>query len=239
MKKAEFVPWYEALLPQKTDTYMPVPHMELLQIVESRLLESGYTITKRSVEQSTDGQVIIAHFLISKGEGELDYTQEFGVVNSYNKTKPIVFASGGHVFICANGMVVSEFTTVRKHTSKVWDEIYDKLTEAIEKMEYNWEKLQQDVLKMTLTFLNLTQKAEVLGRLFVEEEVITITELSKIKKELSKPTHDYEACDTLWELYNYVTFVLKDAHILRKTEALKKTHDFMVEYANDYVIINK
>jgi len=142
------------------------------------------------------------------------------------------------VFICGNGMVVSEMTVVRKHTSRVWDEIDEKLDQAVGRMEDNWKKLINDVMSMTNVELNLTQKAELLGRLFVEEGVITITELSKIKMEISQPTFDYESDGTLWELYNHCTLVLKEAHIMRKTKALKELHDFMVDYANDYLTIH-
>ena len=31
-------------------------------------------------------------------------------------------------------------------------------------------------------------------------------------RELEAPTHDYGAPDSLWELYNYTTFAMKESH---------------------------
>lgn len=235
----DFIRWQDAEVPAMTETYMPVPHQDLLDLVDRRLSVAGYEINNRRIEQNHDGTMIIAHFILAKiGSATYGFTQEFAVVSDYEKRKAIMFASGGHVFICGNGMVVSEVTVVRKHTSRVWEEIEDRCDEAIEKMEDNWKKLIRDVISMTSVELNLTQKAELLGRLFVEEKIITITELSKIVSEISKPSFDYESEGTLWELYNHCTLILKDSHIMRKTKALKDLHDFMVEFANDYLIIN-
>jgi len=239
MKKKEFVRWQDAEVPLETETYMPVAHGDLFDLVDQRLSVAGYEITSRSVEQSIDGNVVIAHYIIRKDDDIEDFTQEFGVVNSYDKSKAIMFASGGHVFICGNGMVVSEMTTVRKHTSRVWHEINDKLDEAISHMEDSWTKLINDVLQMTLVEINTTQASEILGRMFMEEKILSLSDINKVTKEYFDPTHDYGNHGTLWQLYNHITYVLKDAHIMRKTKALKDTHDFMVEYAKDYININR
>jgi len=55
-------------------------------------------------------------------------------------------------------------------------------------------------------------KAELIGRMMIEEEFIQSTQLNIIKRELNKPTHDYGAQDSLWELYNFATFAMKEAH---------------------------
>lgn len=233
----DFVRWQDAVVPEQTDTYMPVSHEDLLDLVDNRLFVTGYEVNNRNIEQNHDGTTIIAHFIVKK-EDHPDFTQEFAVVSDYKKRKAIMFASGGHVFICGNGMVVSEVTIVRKHTSRVWEELTEKCDEAIEKMEENWEKMLDDIYLMASIGLTLTQKSELLGRMLIEEKILSITEVSKVVAEIKKPTHDYSSRDSLWELYNYCTFILKDAHIMRKTKALKSLHDFLVGFAEDHAIVN-
>lgn len=58
--------------------------------------------------------------------------------------------------------------------------------------------------------LSPRERAEILGVLFIDKELITSTQLNIIKSEIANPTYDYGAPDSVWELYNYVTFALKD-----------------------------
>jgi hypothetical protein len=55
-------------------------------------------------------------------------------------------------------------------------------------------------------------QAEVIGSLFLQEEIISSSQMNIIKKELKAPTHNYGAEGSMWELYNNVTFAMKQSH---------------------------
>ena len=76
-------------------------------------------------------------------------------------------------------------------------------------------------------------KAELVGRMMLEEQFITSTQLSIISRELKAPTHDYNAKDSLWELYNYTTFAMKETHPSQWMESHIKAHKFFNDYAYD------
>jgi hypothetical protein len=76
-------------------------------------------------------------------------------------------------------------------------------------------------------------KAELVGRMMLEEHFITSTQLSIISKELKAPTHDYGSKDSLWELYNYTTFAMKETHPSQWMESHIKAHKFFNDYTHD------
>ena len=75
-------------------------------------------------------------------------------------------------------------------------------------------------------------KAELIGRMIIEEQFISSTQLNIIQKEMQSPTHDYNAPDSLWELYNYTTFAMKEIHPSLWMENHIQAHSFFTGYAN-------
>ena len=73
-------------------------------------------------------------------------------------------------------------------------------------------------------------QAELLGRMFLKEDIITSTQLNIIKREIKSPTHDYGAADSMWELYNHVTFAMKQAHPSTWMQDHINVHDFFNKY---------
>ena len=56
-------------------------------------------------------------------------------------------------------------------------------------------------------------QASIVGKLFFDKEVLTLTQVGIIKREMDKPTHNY-GCDpdSAWSLYNHITLALKESH---------------------------
>jgi hypothetical protein len=53
-----------------------------------------------------------------------------------------------------------------------------------------------------------------------------------IQREFTNPTHDYKSPNTLWELYNYVTFAMKEIHPTLWMKNHIKCHDFFAAQAD-------
>ena len=220
--------YLNAELPVQTRSYTPVGHKQLIDFVQERLDASNFHVAKMDVDQNNSGTVIIANMALQH-QITNDFYQEFSIINSYDKSKPVTFASGARVWICSNGMIVSEAVTVRKHTTNVWNELAEKADLAITQLQDNWEKTQQDIALMKHTELTFTRMAELIGRLFVEKQVLISTEANIVAREIKKPTFGAFSGQNLWSFYNACTFALKEAHVSRKNSSLKKLHDFCIE----------
>ena len=231
MSKKLFVDWRGAATPPKTNSYTPVHHENLMGVVLGRLDAAGFSTTSINTDQSMDGNLINCHMGIERDYEGIEFNQEFVFMNSYNKTKPVLFASGARVFVCENGMIISEATAVRKHTVNVWDDVVSKCDEAINQMEINWDKTLNDVSLMKETEISPIKRAELLGLMFVNEGILSSTEINTIIREIKSPTFSEFTDDSLWSLYNACTFAMKDANIIRRAASLKALHEFSINYA--------
>jgi hypothetical protein len=222
--------YLNAELPVQTRSYTPVGHAQLIDFVEERLDTAGFKRTSLNVDQNIDGTVIIANMSLAHQE-TTDFLQEFSIINSYDKSKPVTFASGARVFVCSNGMIISDAVTVRKHTTNVWNEMAEKADIAIKQLQDNWEKTQHDVALMKDRRMTFRKMSETLGRIFIEKQILLSTEVNTAVRELRKPTFEDFSGMNLWSLYNACTFALKEAHVSRKNTSLKQLHDFCTEIA--------
>ena len=86
------------------------------------------------------------------------------------------------------------------------------LTEYICNAGETFEKMVIEKKRMMEIEVSKKTTAELLGRMYIEEGIITSTQLNIIKNELKTPTFNYGHPDSLWELYNYTTFSLRSAN---------------------------
>jgi len=78
-------------------------------------------------------------------------------------------------------------------------------------------------------------KAELIGRMLIEEQFISSTQMNIMARELESPTHDYGAPDSMWELYNYATFAMKELHPSIRMNNHIKAHNFFVNESGVFV----
>jgi hypothetical protein len=105
------------------------------------------------------------------------------------------------------------------------------ITEYIKAAGDAFKRLQQDRDVMKNIEVTATRKAELVGQLYIEKEIINSLQLNIIKGEIKKPTFDYGAKDSLWELYQHTTYALKQQHPGSWMNSHIDTHDFFVNEA--------
>jgi hypothetical protein len=77
--------------------------------------------------------------------------------------------------------------------------------------------------------LDRKTQAQLIGRMIVEKQFIESTQLNLIRAELDKPTHSYGAPNSLWELYQFTTFSMKEVHPSLWMNNHIDAHSFFVE----------
>ena len=227
--------WRDAVVPNLTETYSPVAHSELMYLLEKQLNMDGYQVINNVVDQNYNGQQIAGTMSLRKETGieGQELAQTMAYTNSYNKRIPIRFVSGGHVFICANGMIIGDIITMRKHTGEVFPALKEMMKVAVARMERDFEKTQADVLIMKDIDLTTTLAAELVGRMFVEERILNSNEVNEVVRQWRNPRFDDFKPRTMWSLYNAATWAMKDSTPDRKISALKKLHEFSMGVTNE------
>lgn len=150
--------------------------------------------------------------------------------NSYDKSMPVRWAIGGHVIICGNGMVYGDMGAFkRKHTGTVLSDYREQAHIHIGQAGEMYTTLGRQKERMKEIEVTKRTASELIGRMFLEEDLITATQIGIIKRELEAPSYDYNAKGSIWELYNHCTVAYREEHPSMFIDRHTKHHDFFVK----------
>lgn len=201
-----------APIPQETKTYKPVSHQELIDLTLESIYQSGYKLESQNYSTAREGNVANGRYTISN-VADSEMKLQIGWQNSYDRSLALKFALGTSIIICSNGMVKGDHGAFRKkHQGDIQTFTPAAISEYIKGGGDAFQTLQKD--RDMLKQYEATEKvqAEVIGSLFLQEEIISSSQMNIIKKELKTPTHNYGSEGSMWELYNNVTFAMKQSH---------------------------
>jgi hypothetical protein len=220
-------------VPVQTRTYKPVSHSSLIDLTLNSIEKAGFKLDKETYSSAVDGQIANGRFSISN-VADSEMQLQIGWQNSYNKQLTLKFAIGTRILVCQNGCVSGDFGAFkRKHVGEIQSFTPGAIVDYIAQAGEAFTLMQQQRESMKQIEITKRTKAELVGRMMLEEQFITSTQLNIISRELKAPTHDYNAKDSLWELYNYTTFAMKESHPAQWMESHIKAHAFFNNYAYD------
>lgn len=204
-----------APLPEKTKTYTPISHKDVVNRVRTEITTAGYIITGEDYRCTQDGTVAIGNFKLNyKSDPDIELSANF--MNSYNKQYAFRFSLGGLVKVCMNGMMLSnsKFGAYKRVHKGAADLLAaGKISEFIKDSEEYWSTLVEHKHKLKEILISNSLMYDILGKLFFEEQILTTMQLNMIKKEMEKPSFNYDAHEgSAWVLYNHISLALKDAH---------------------------
>jgi hypothetical protein len=227
-----------AQVPKQTRTYKPISHEELMDLTLESIHQSGYELASQNYSVAEDGLVANGKYTIAN-VADKEMQLQVAWQNSYNKKVSLKFALGTRIMICSNGMVSGNYGSFKsKHVGDIQTVAPSSITEYIKKGSSAFTQLQKDrnVMKQYETTDQIV--AELVGRMYIQEDLITSTQLNILKRELIKPTHNYSAEGSLWDLYNHATFALKGSHPSKWMSAHSELHSFFNNVVNGKTIIN-
>jgi len=218
-----------AKFPNHGNTYTVIRHKFLIDASRSLLKTHGFDIVNEEYKATGDCNIAQGIYHI-KSQQDPELGMMFAWTNSYNKQIRFQCGIGAYVFVCNNGMVAGDMSTyARKHTGNADSEAFNQIMSQIKNANKHYTKLINDKDSMKNVTLSNKEQAELVGRLFIEEELVDSSQVSCIKKEMSKPSYQYGVGqDTGWAFYNHVTHALKMSHPRSWMSDQQKFHEFMV-----------
>jgi len=220
-----------APIPARTSTYSPVTHAEILEAIRANAQTNNLNILRERTYTNRFGTRVTGFFDVEDGTdfGNVHgLKMMFGWRNSYDKSMSVAFVAGGSVWICGNGLISGDLMAFkRKHTGTVASELNEKIQVGVDRMRSDFARLNLEVDVMKAYALTPRQKAEILGVMYFERNLVTPTQLSIVKNELTNSEHFKE--DNAWSLYNNVTESLKKSHPIDIIQDHIKLHGFMKE----------
>ncbi len=217
-------------VPENTRTWKPVSHATLIDITIKSINQAGFSIVRESYTAARDGKIANGLYTINLRDQEMQL--QIGWQNSIDKSKSLKWAMGVRIFICGNGCVSGDIGAFKsKHVGKIQEFTPEYIADYIKSARLLFKRMQDERDSMKTIDLDSVEKAKILGEMYVDRNLITSSQLSIIKSELYSPTYEYDSPDTLWELYQYCTFAMKNMHPALRMDALIQVNKFFNEYA--------
>lgn len=222
-----------ATVPDETNRYKPVSHRQLIDLTREGLDKSGLIVERETYRSYNEGLVASGNYLIKNIE-DSEMALQVGWLNSYNKTKPLIFTISTMVKVCNNGMFASYGVGrfKKKHMGDIQSLTPHIISEYIKGSGDVFNRMQDERDRMKNIFLSKREQAELIGRAYLEHEFIKSVQLSVIRDELKAPTHDYGDANSLWSLFNYTTFAMRELHPSLHAKSHIAAHQFFTGVAD-------
>jgi hypothetical protein len=221
-----------APIPQETKSYKPISHNQLMDLTLESIHQAGFTLDQELYTSAREGKVANGKFTI-KNVADTEMQLQIGWQNSYDKSLSLKFAVGTKIFICANGCVSGDYGAFKKkHQGEIQTFTPQAITEYIKGAGDAFRRMQDEREAMKEITIDRRIQAELIGRMIIEEKFIESTQLNIIRKELEHPTYNYGADNSLWALYQFTTYSMKEVHPSLWMGNHIDAHKFFTEAAN-------
>jgi hypothetical protein len=209
--------------------YQAVPHIEVVNNIKETLDKKNLGIVKEVYKVNKGGNILYGSILTDMKNND-DLGGGIHFVNSYDKSRMLEIRAGAIVFICSNGMVrMQEFSQVkRKHVGTVMQDLLGITEFAVNSLEHEYMILGAAKERLQEQELSKRTRAELVGRLFAEHELLSVTQMSILKQELDRKNGAFLE-PTAWSFYNNVTETLKSSHPYDYISNHEQFHEFMME----------
>lgn len=209
------------------NNYSAITHKQIIETLGEYLYKNNFTVKSENYLAASNGQRAIGRIALDYGDAECAY--EISFKNSLDGSMSFGLASGMHTFICSNGSVYGDISAYRrKHSGNANEQITTEIQKAVELMEETIKIHTQRRDRMKEMEISKKTIAELCGRMFIEEQLITSTQLGIIKKEIENPSFNYCCEGSTWEFYQHCTHAIKETTPIVWHKTHKQLGDFFV-----------
>lgn len=206
--------------PAGTDTHVPVPHHEIVELLRYTLGFYGHEIVEEQHAIMPDGSRYFGLMTLRSSYG--NYGDVVGLRNSHDKRFPIGIALGSRVFVCDNLALVGEHIIKRKHTIKAKRELPGLVTEIVAPLQA--QRVAQNQKLLAYQTSPLTDEAADHAILSMyRQDIIGVQAIGRVLKAYDDPPHDWGK-RTAWRLFNAATFALA-GKVAERPELTKSLHE--------------
>jgi len=212
-------------IPEKTRSYCPVPNIELVDFVRSRVTDFlGLEIESEAYGLSRKDQQMFGVMRVDTGRK--DHGLSIGLRNSYDKSLLAGLATGAGIFVCDNLCFSGDSGTYfRKHTTNVWRDIRLNVDKALRDAGLHYERMTFDLDAMKTIPLSGDQGYELIGRA-LGHSILMPQQATVAMRDWDEPRHEEFAPRNLHSLYNCFTEGLKKGPAGTSLDRHSAAHDW-------------
>ncbi len=218
----------EITTPVGTKTHQPIPHYQIVEVLEEALSFRYLKVVKDEYAVSKDGMKMF---------GVMDLNQEFsgcrfsiGLRNSNDKSMRLALTVGYRVFVCDNMAFSGDFSPLlHKHTRKL--ELYDAVSVAVDRIHRGFEPLKAQVAAMKEQVLTEEEVKLIIYCAFLDRNIRGVPRhLMPIVHDLYfSPKHEAFIPRNLWSLSNAFTSAFKKLVPVKQFEATARLGAYLTD----------
>lgn len=211
------------IIPWSNDSYTPISNRFIMDMLTDKIQNLGLTVKSEDYRTSLtkDGKIKGVIGGLNVITDNKNYGQRIMFRNSYDKSMSFAIVVGSLVWICENGCVSGDYQYKRIHrgvitgdTSTTQEDIVENINGSFQYLETAFTKVTGQLDELKHFQISPKESYELIGDLFFKQEVISITQMSIIKRELVQSNNFRHIGDTdftAYDLYNHITESLKSS----------------------------
>ncbi len=192
--------------PVGTESWKPVPHIEVIEAVTEVVKAHKWQITEEQFGLAREGQKLFGVMKINKSSC-LDWTRCIGLRNSHDNSFSVGLSAGITVMVCSNMAFGGTAIIKRRHTSRI--ELAQLVDVAVNELENEFLMLEKVCEDMKVQYLKDDDEAR--SRIVRAAEIgaINSSDIVPVFREFKQPQHEEFAEPTRWSLLNAFTETIK------------------------------
>ena len=199
--------------PSFESSYTPISHSNVLDMLREEGDKNNLVLSNLKMIGNNSGTKLLG--IMDVIGDDLNYGMRVAFRNSYDKSIPFGLALGAVVFICSNSVIAGEVNYRRKHVGDAITDTKEYISEGLKYIKETYIKSIKDADRLSGIGITAPVAYELIGKMFIEEEIINSMQLNIVKDQLLNSqnftpitAHNF----TAWDLYNAVTESLKKSH---------------------------
>jgi len=213
--------------PEATDTFKPIPHVQLVESLVETLSFRHITVTREEFACTPDGMKMFG--LLELDATFLDCRFSIGIRNAHDKSMRLGLVAGYRVFVCDNMAFVGDYKPLSAKHSKHFD-LTDALSIGVDKIQRNFEPLSKQVEGWQQTAVSDEAAKNCIYDAFVLNGFPRNAMLG-VHKHYFEPELDAFKPRTFWSLSNAFTSAFKRLKPVPQYAATAKLGKFLGSYA--------
>ena len=218
--------------PEPTNTWTPIPHVELLDSVKREVTSSGLTIQKEvlAVSNGSGGAFGDRFFgLLDIKSEDSAFNLALAIRNSCDRSVVAGLCVGSHVFVCDNLAFSAEIVIMRRHTRLIRQDLPRLINQAVGQLGDLRERQAMRIEAYQNTPISDPQFHDLLVR-SMDSGVLCASKVPKVLGEFRHPTYPEFEPRTVWSGFNAFTEILKSYDLQdlpRRTQVLHGLCDLL------------
>jgi hypothetical protein len=192
--------------PNSTDTWRPVPHIDVIEAVTKVVRAHDWEIEGEKFGLAREGQKMFGVMEISRSSSP-EWHRCIGIRNSHDKSFAVGLSAGIVVCVCTNMAFGGTTVIKRRHTSGI--DLAELIDHAVASLEDDFLTVETVVEDLKDVQLRNDDEARSCIVRAAELGVINSSDILPVYREFKRPSHKEFKVPTRWSLLNAFTETVK------------------------------